>query len=234
MLNPRRTDVTSRIKRSTPNTNKQQSIPQDTDDQSKTPKNTKQIMISLFVLILFIFCAWITMIKYNTNPNNASNNMTVKAPINTQPLTPPQTQHHPSIIVVASINGGTSTLNQIFMYYFKHFFHGFRETHDLYYWVSCIPSNWIHNVGKPFYKLGIHLKDKNTAIRFTNRYQELQSNPSSNYKSLDAKFNNLIFKGCSDTKNANNFHCDLSCSHSDYMDHIGYTINNKYKNIYFT
>ena len=130
-------------------------------------------------------------------------------------------QRQPTIIVVASINGGTSTLNSIFLFHYKHFFHGFKHLFDLHYWIACIPKQYYQSIG-------IH-PSKHNHTSFYDLYHKLRSNV--NYKSWNISFDHLDTFSYSTAPDT--YHKNIKCTHKDYMEHIGNTKSRKYKKYFY-
>eukprot|EP01084_Bolivina_argentea_P135010 237982_1 len=121
----------------------------------------------------------------------------------------------PSLVIVASINAGTSTINRILMYNFKHYFHKFRDLEDMYYFIGCTPMKYVK------YIENTHNRNINTSFKWIYNNIKNESNNIGFY-SWNASFSNLKSRGCRDKYNNNSYHCNIKCTHNNYMEHIGY------------
>eukprot|EP01084_Bolivina_argentea_P056202 102899_1 len=110
------------------------------NEKSKKPQQMNKIIAIVFAILVILVILYESNTIFNeSKPINTPNqSVSIRVPIPKQ---------HPSLIIVASVNGGTSTFNQILMHQFKHFFHGFRTTQDMYYWLACIPKDFLTNIG---------------------------------------------------------------------------------------
>merc|ERR1712176_814798 len=101
------------------------------------------------------------------------------------------------------------------LYHFKHFFHGYREIQDQLYWRACVPISYQRAIG-------VFGNNKKHGT-FDETFEKLKK--TSNWKTWNATVDNLVWVGC---KNADNsYHCNLDCSHEEYLQHIGMSRNEK-------
>ena len=175
------------------------------------------ILLLLFILMIIILCIYVEIDDTNSiwfdfiPPIQLTNDSLINDKT--------RIKQQPSIIIIASINAGTSTLNRILWKDYKHFFHGFRDLQDMYYWIACTPNDYLKFIEN---------KDNKNKI-FLEIFNDIKYNKYKQFYSWNVSFSNLKYRGCNDLENINTkYHCNIKCTHNDYMQHIGF-MRDKYR-----
>ena len=66
--------------------------------------------------------------------------------------------NHPSLIIIGSVNGGTSLLNELYAFFLKSFNDDFKKR-DIFYWKTCIPCDQFLNKTDNHYDWNVSLSN---------------------------------------------------------------------------
>eukprot|EP01084_Bolivina_argentea_P300457 518088_1 len=191
--------------------------------------NTKMMLYGLFfvAIIIVMYITIMNLVDFNNEAAISINTIDIQFINNTKtpqlvqytqskPIHTTDTTLQPKLIVVASINSGTSTLTQIFMYHLKGFFHSFKESQDSKYWNQCLPKQYIKAI--KFIQNIIENKPNNISFSLIFN-SHIKHNKNMYINNWDSSFNHLINNNDRIHRN------DQKCTHKDYMKIIGYNLS---------